>query len=81
MSKVWLLYHGTEDGDAEDCSIFYTACEVFDDETKMKNRQEEIKKRQKKAGAKTAYTEVQEKEIDDTYDLDEMYPTDEDDDE
>ena len=29
-TKMWILYHGTEEGVREDCSIYYTDSELFD---------------------------------------------------
>lgn len=55
MQKVWLIYHGLECGEREDCTIFYEQPEVFLDKPSFETRLEEIKKLQEDAERKKLF--------------------------
>ena len=54
---IYLLFHGRECGDREDCSIFYTPCEPYTDRDLFLARRIQIRKQQKQDPE--AYTWVQ----------------------
>ena len=59
MSNIFVLFFGkVEDGNREDCSIFYTPFEVFDDKNLMIERRKEIRRQQKAIKTLFLYTYV-----------------------
>ena len=42
--KAYVLYHGEDNGNHEDCNIFYAEPEVFLDKKKAKKRVKELNK-------------------------------------
>lgn len=49
-TKMWILYHGTQEGEREDCSVFYTESELFKDEQEAKDREDELKNQNNRSG-------------------------------
>lgn len=59
MPQGFLLFHGTDNGHREDCSIFYTKREVYLDKDLLDKRVAEIKAVHARLDDSTAYVDVQ----------------------
>tara|TARA_B100001778_G_scaffold330827_1_gene334031 strand:- start:42691 stop:42915 length:225 start_codon:yes stop_codon:yes gene_type:complete len=70
-NKVWIVYHGSEYGDREDCSIFYTPTEIYDSKSAADQRANELKALQKQNGG-PFYVDIQEIEMGKKADTDYM---------
>ena len=79
MQKVYLIYHGKENGEREDCSIFYETPEVYLDKKVAEDRLKEIKKLHKEAikkGHRDLWTDFTELTLGETQDTKEYIDDD-----